>query len=99
MTSKKLGRNTLKAEVSHVSSQGLWVLVGDKEYFLGYAEYPWFSEAKVSEVMQVELLHRRHLRWPLLDVDLELESLDYPDKFPLIYGRKGKLAAPGRAAR
>jgi hypothetical protein len=33
----------------------------------------------------VELLHGFHLHWPELDVDLELQSLQAPDQFPLVY--------------
>ena len=94
MNSSRPGKTISKAEVTHVSPHGLWVLVGEKEYLLPYSDYPWFSEAKVSEVMTVELLHGRHLRWPALDVDIELESLDYPDKYPLVYRPAGKRSAP-----
>jgi hypothetical protein len=95
MTSKKPGKNTSRVEVTHVSTQGLWVLVESKEYFLSYSAYPWFSEAKLSDVMNVELLHGHHLRWPALDVDIEIDSLNYPEKYPLVYrptGRARRLA-------
>jgi hypothetical protein len=85
MKSAKIGRNTSRAEVSLVSKHGIWVLVDEREYFLPADEYPWFAQAKVAEVMDVQLLHGSHLRWPRLDVDLELDSLDYPEKYPLVY--------------
>jgi len=50
-----------------------------------YKDYPWFKEAKISEVYNVQLLHGMHLHWPDLDVDLELEALQYPEKYPLSY--------------
>ncbi len=81
----KPGRSISEAEVSHVSSHGLWVLVGPKEYFLDYDLYPWFAKANIGEVTKVKLLHGRHLRWPDLDVDIELESLEYPERYPLVY--------------
>lgn len=33
--------------------------------------------------MHVKLLHRHHLYWPDLDVDLELEFLRHPVKYPV----------------
>ncbi|MFN3532953.1 MAG: DUF2442 domain-containing protein [Candidatus Brocadia sp.] len=35
--------------------------------------------------MKVELSHDNHLRWEKLDIDLEIESLAEPDKYPLVY--------------
>jgi len=85
MKSAKIGKRTLGAEVSLVSGKGIWVLVGEREYFLAAEEYPWFAQAKVAEVMNLELLGKGHLRWPDLDVDLEVESLEYPERYPLVY--------------
>ena len=60
-------------------------MVGDKEYLLPFTEFPWFAEAKVADIHTVELLHGTHLRWPALDVDLELSSLDNLIGYPLTY--------------
>ena len=76
---------SISAEVSHISNHGLWVLVNDREYMLSFSEYPWFSEAKLSEIQNVQVLHGSHLRWPMLDVDIELDSLETPERYPLIY--------------
>jgi hypothetical protein len=32
----------------------------------------------------VQLNHNRHLHWPALDVDLCLDCLENPDRYPLI---------------
>lgn len=85
MTSKQLGENTSKAEVANISAHGFWLFVQDKEYFLPFEDYPWFKDAKIKAILNVELLHQTHLHWPNLDVDLELESLESPEKYPLIY--------------
>jgi Protein of unknown function (DUF2442) len=84
--SKPLGKNTL-VEVTHISPHGLWLLIGEREYLLPFADYPWFADAKVSDLHQVELLHGHHLRWSALDVDLDLAALDDPAGYPLIYIR------------
>ena len=84
MHSKKSGINT-SAEVSHISPHGIWVLVDQKEYLLSFTEYPWFAEAKISQIHHLELLHGSHLRWPDLDVDIDLLSLENPDAYPLVF--------------
>jgi hypothetical protein len=35
--------------------------------------------------LNVQLLHGDHLVWSDLDVDLDLDSLQSPESFPLIY--------------
>ncbi len=84
-TKSKPRGKSISAEVTHISTHGLWLLVGEKEYLLPFAEYPWFAEAKVADIHAVELLHGTHLRWPALDVDLELTSLEDPAGYPLTY--------------
>ena len=85
MKSQRLGKNTSAIEVSNISKNGVWLLVNDREYFLSYDLHPWFLEANVSEIYNVQLLHGSHLYWADLDVDLELASLESPDSYPLIY--------------
>jgi hypothetical protein len=69
----------------HTSRFGIWLLVYNIEYFLNYTDYPWFQNAKLSDVYEVELLHETHLHWPTLDVDLEIESLENLEQYPLVY--------------
>jgi hypothetical protein len=85
MRSSAPGKSTSLAEVQGISRNGLWIYVRRKEYFMPYADYPWFEEAKLSEIYNVKLLHGTHLHWPDLDVDLELISLEQPEKYPLVY--------------
>ncbi len=89
MRSAAHGKSTLEAEVQDISRNGVWLYVKSKEYFLSYKIYPWFEAAKVSEVYHLKLLHGNHLYWPDLDVDLELASLEHPEKYPLIYKQNG----------
>lgn len=84
MASKTLGKNT-SAEVLNISAHGFWLAVGEKEYFVPFKDYPWFKKASIAEIQNVKLLHKHHLNWPDLDVDLELESLEKPENYPLIY--------------
>ena len=85
MKSRKNGKNILKVEVQNISGHGFWLFVKDKEYFLTFKQFPWFKEAKVSEIQNVQLNHEHYLNWPSLDIDLELESLEKPEKYPMFY--------------
>ena len=74
-----------EVEVSNISRKGIWILLKGKEYFLPYDRYPWFKGEAPSRLRRVTLSHGHHLRWQALDVDVELESLESPEKYPLIY--------------
>lgn len=85
MASSELGKNTSAVEVTNISAHGFWLFVGEKEYFLPYQKFPWFKDAKVGDLLEVELLHGFHLFWPKLDVDLEMAALENPEQYPLTY--------------
>ncbi len=85
MKSARLGKSTSNLEVLGVSKNGVWMFVAGKEYFLPFRDFPWFSDAKISQIYNVRLIHGSHLRWPDLDVDLHLESLEDPSHYPLVY--------------
>ena len=82
MKSLKAGKNISKAEVQGISNHGFWLLVNGEEFFLTYKDYPWFKNARVDEIYHLEFLFGHHLRWPDLDVDLHLDSLKHPEKYP-----------------
>ena len=79
------GKSISEAEVADISPHGVWLNTQGSEYFLPYEEYPWFKDAKVLDIFNVQLLHGDHLHWPVLDVDLEIDSLKHPEKYPLLY--------------
>lgn len=78
------GKNTLQAEVTHIDKRGIWLLLGEKELFLSFENFPWFRDASVTAIHNVEFLSARYLRWPELDIDLAVESIEHPERFPLI---------------
>jgi hypothetical protein len=84
MTSATLGRNTSRAEVTNVSPHGIWILVEDEELFLAFEQFPWFRDASIGKVTNVQLLKAHHLYWPDLDIDLHVDSIRNPEKFPLV---------------
>ena len=79
-----LGIATLTAEVTHISSNGLWLLLGDEELLLPFEKFPWFRKANIDQVLHVERPTESHLYWPDLDVDLSVESIRTPVAFPLL---------------
>lgn len=84
MKSAKPGKSTSLAEVTNVSKHGFWLLIGDKERFIAFEQFPWFREAPIDHLLNVELQSPRHLHWPDLDVDIAVESIDHPERFPLV---------------
>ena len=84
MKSENIGANISKAEVLNVSPHGFWLLVGEREYFLAFTDFPWFRGATLDQLFTIELLHDNHLYWPELDVDLDLDRIQHPEKFPLV---------------
>ena len=84
MSSSALGSNTSDAEVTHISQHGFWLLLGDQELFLAFSSFPWFRDAPVSAIQNVEWPQLHHLYWPDLDVDLAVESIEHPERYPLI---------------
>jgi hypothetical protein len=85
MKSPTVGSVISDVEVTHINEHGLWLLMKGAEYLLPYDQFPWFKDAKVSEILQVQLLHGQHLHWPALDVDLHLDMLAHPAAYPLVY--------------
>jgi hypothetical protein len=72
------------AEVSDISQHGVWLLLHDREMFLSHQAFPWFRDAPVSAVLNMQLPQPHHLYWPDLDIDLSVESIEHPERFPLV---------------
>ncbi len=97
MKSAKLGKRTSQVEVTNVSKHGFWLLIGDKERFVPFDQFPWFRNAPIGHLLNVELPSTHHLYWPDLDVDVAVESIDHPERFPLV--SKVRSSAPSLRAR
>jgi hypothetical protein len=70
-------------EVTHISSHGIWILSGDRELFMPYEDFPWFKDAPIGKILHVEEPYSEHFYWPDLDIDLTIEIIEHPEKFPL----------------
>jgi hypothetical protein len=76
------GTSTSAVEVTNISPHGFWLLVDSRELFLPFEVFPWFRDASVHAISHVERPQPHHLYWPLLDVDLTIESIEHPERFP-----------------
>lgn len=83
MNSKMLGKNTASVEVSHISGNGVWLLTDDRELFMSYENFPWFKDAPIGKILNVEETRPGHFYWPDLDVDLTTEIIEHPEQFPI----------------
>ena len=77
------GTTTLGAEVTNVSGHCVWMLIDDEELALPYSEFPWFKAATIQQILNVLRPSPDHLYWPDLDIDLSVESIRHPERFPL----------------
>ena len=82
--SDRPGTATLQATVENISENGFWIFLGDREVFVPFAEFPWFRNAPVADILGIERPSHDHLYWPALDVDLSLASIEKPENFPLV---------------
>ncbi len=73
----------ISVSVENITPFGIWMFLKEKEYFLSYKDYPYFKDQTLSSIQNVKLLHGYHLYWPDLDVDLEIDNLENPQKYPL----------------
>ncbi len=74
---------SILVSVENITPFGIWLFVREKEYFLSYKDYPYFRDQTLRSIQTVQLLHGYHLYWPELDVDLEIDNFENPEKYPL----------------
>ncbi len=79
------GTSTSTAEVSNISKHGFWLLVDGRELFLSFDHFPWFKQATVDAILNLERPAPEHLRWPDLDIDLAVDSIEHPKRYPLTF--------------
>ena len=99
MRSLKRGKSTSAAEVLNISPNGFWLLSSGTEYFLPFKKFPWFKNASVEEIFEVTSPHPGHLHWASLDVDLEEESLNNLEQYPLVAKHSGDKSGRKKVKR
>ncbi len=76
---------TTTAEVTMINAHSILLFVGGKEYYLSYDRFPWFKNARVLDVLNVTMPDEESLRWDAIDVDLEIDSITHPERYPITF--------------
>lgn len=77
------GVSTSQPEITNISIHGFWLLIDERELFLPFDEFPWFRDSTIAAIQNVERPAPHHLYWPELDIDLHVESIEHPERYPL----------------
>ena len=76
-----------QVSVLMINDKGIMLTVKGNDYFISYNRIPWMRHACISDALDVRMSGRNAIWWPNLDVDLEIESLKHPERYPLIMKR------------
>ena len=79
--------NSTLAGVLMINDRGIMISVQGQDYFLSYNRVPWMKDATINEVLDVRMSGKNAIEWPKLDVDLEVDSLRHPERYPLLIKR------------
>lgn len=74
----------MDVEVSIISKNGFWLLIDNEEFFLPFDKFPWFKNSTIDEITDIKKEGKHHLFWEKLDIDLTVEMIQNPDKYPLV---------------
>ena len=83
----KNNTNGTSVSVLMINAQGIMISVGGQDFFLSYNRIPWMREASIKDVLDVQMSGNEAIEWPKLDVDLEIDSLRHPERYPLLIKR------------
>ena len=86
-TSSNNNSQLTSVAVLMINSQGMMLSVQGQDYFVSYNRVPWLRDARISSALNVRMCGSRAIEWPELDVDLEIESLKHPERYPLVMKR------------
>ena len=68
-----------------------------KDYFLRYADFPWFEYCGATELRDVTA-DRWGVYWNAIGIDLPIEALEHPEQFPEKISVESWLKARSRSA-
>lgn len=86
-TTSKSNISSTSVDVLMINDRGVMLSVQGQDYFLSYNRVPWMRDATINEVLDVQMSGKNAIEWPKLDIDLEVESLKHPERYPLLIRR------------
>lgn len=75
------------ANVLMINDKGLMLSVLGQDYFISFNRLPWMKDAPIRDVLDVQMCGDDAIEWPKLDIDLEIDSLKHPERYPLVMKR------------
>jgi hypothetical protein len=84
MKSALHGAATSAAEVTSITDRGFRLRLDGEDLFVPFAQFPWFRDSAPEALRNIERPQSHHLRWPDLDVDLVVDSIRHPERYPLV---------------
>jgi hypothetical protein len=85
--------------IKNITASGISLTVKDHEYFLDFEHFSFFKNQKLGPIFNVQLIHEHHLYWHELDIDLEIDNLEHPEKYPLDFSNNSHRTASQRLAK
>lgn len=76
--------NNTSANVLMINDKGLMLSVLGQDYFISFNRLPWMKDAAIRDVLDVQMCGDDAIEWPKLDIDLEIDSLKHPERYPLV---------------
>lgn len=86
-TTLRNNSNSTLADVLMINDRGIMISVEGHDYFLSYNRVPWMRDATINDVLNVRMSGKNAIEWPQLGVDLEIDSLRHPERYPLLIKR------------
>jgi len=75
---------SISVQVTDISPDGIWLLYKDEELFMPFDRFPWFRKGTIEAVLNVVEEMPGSFFWPDLDIDLVVDSIRHPEKYPLV---------------
>lgn len=85
--SLKYNMQSTSASVLMINTQGMMLSVDGQDYFVSYNRVPWLRNATIGSALNVRKCGDWAIEWPDLDIDLEIDCLKHPERYPLVMKR------------
>ena len=86
-TSLKSNSSNTSVSVLMINDKGLMLSVLGQDYFVSFNRLPWMKNATIRDVLDVRMCGHDAIEWSNLGIDLEIDSLKHPERYPLVMKR------------